>query len=142
MLQQEIRVGGLAEAGLVHCERLVDEEGSRSERAEEGREQRPVEVVDDDDQVVELLAEVNLAGLEVHDARFDREIPADGLDGQLIDRPAISIDGHDGEPSFCQEQGVPSPPAGYVERVACVREKLLVGKEPERRAGVTGHAPG
>jgi hypothetical protein len=129
-------------AGLVHRERLVEKERAGGQGSNEGREERAVKVVDDDDQVVGLPAEVDFIGLQVHDASLQREAAAESLVPQLSDGLRVAIDGDDGEPSLREEQGVPSPAAGYVEAVACVREKVLVGEEPGRRAGVSGHAPG
>jgi hypothetical protein len=142
VVQQEIRVGGLAVAGLLHGERLIKKEAAGSHGPDESREERPVEVVDDDDQVVGLPAQVDLADLQVHHSGLQRKAAADGLVPQLIDGLRVSIDGDDGEASLSQEEGMPSPAAGYVEGVACAREKVFVEEEPGRRAGVSGHAPG
>lgn len=67
MLQQEVRVRGPAAAGLVHRERLVEQEPARLQRPDQRREQRPVKVVHDDDEVVSGFSQRDVAGFEVED---------------------------------------------------------------------------
>jgi len=116
-------------ASLVHGERLIEKESAGSHGPDETRKERPVEVVDDDDQVEGLPAQVDLPGLQVHDAGLQRKAAAGSLVPQLVDGLRVSIDGDDGEASLRQEQGMPSPAAGYVEGVACAREKVFVEEE-------------
>ena len=131
--QQERGVLRMAGLGLLRQKGLVDQDTSRRQRQQQVRHQWPVQIPGHEDEVVPGLPEVDVAGFEVGDPGLDGEAQAIGLILEAGEGVGVAVDRGDVEASRRQQQGVPAPPAGDVERPAAARNQVPALEQPGGR---------
>ena len=99
-----------------------------------------MQVVEDDDQLVGLAAQVRRSRLQVDDVGLYRESAPRRLGAERVDRMGIAVDRPHRPAALGQEEGVPAAAAGYVEGAAGAGYQIDVGEEPGRD-GSFRHAP-
>jgi hypothetical protein len=125
---------------------LVQEDTARLQGATEGREQRPVEVVEDEHELPLLLAEVRRRVLEIHDRGVERQLETTGQRVEPGHLPRVAVHGAHREPGAGQQERVPPAAAGHVQRAGPARCEVHVREQPRRgtadRRGLVLTRPG
>jgi hypothetical protein len=91
-LEEVLGPGRLPRARLLAGERLGEQDAAGGERAQEGREERAVEVAEDEHEVVLRLAEVDAGRLEVEDVGGERQPQPQGEGAQRPDSRGVAVD--------------------------------------------------
>lgn len=131
--EEKRRVRGLTTPCLIESEGLVKENAAGLERLQNHREERTVEIVDDEDDVVQGVAKIGDTRLKVHDSGMDSYPSLRSNRGDFTHLLRVDVESVNLEPNGSQEERVTSPSARKVERPTAPREKIGVLDKP--RAG-------
>ncbi len=115
VLEQEIRVAGLAKALVAAREGLVDQHAAGCRRGDDRGQQRTPEIVGDDHRSKAPCAQ-GARGPDL-DIGFDDLDPRIAL--EVGDAPDVAIDRRDAPAARQQQSGVPPAAAGEVRAAAC-----------------------
>ena len=108
--EQKIRIRRPTVRLVAAGEGFVQQNAVVRQRREKFRQQRPMQIVDDDDGIEALAAEDRPSGLEVLRPRRDAR-----LVGKYCKRGRVTIDGDDVAPARGEEARVAPVPAGHVQ---------------------------
>jgi len=134
-LEQMLRARrAAAVARVLAGEGLAQQQAARRERPHERGEERPVQVVEDEDEVVRLLAERHPRGLEVEHLGRHREAQAPRELPQRKDARGVAVDRADEGARLREDERVPTAAARDVERPRAARREPRVLEEPGRGA--------
>jgi len=125
----------MAALGLAGEERFVDQCAAGRQRVEDVREERPVQVARDDDQVEPRLAEIDARRFKIHVLNPNVELEPNGLPAQPIEGAGITIDSGDGKTRCRKQQRMPAFSAGHVEHASRVGQQIDVVNQPRRWPG-------
>jgi hypothetical protein len=118
---------------VLASERLDEEDATRREGRDQRREERPVQIVEHEDEVVRRLPQGEVGCLEVLDLGNQREREAPGDRAQRLDARRVAIDGTHERPRRREDERVPAAPACHVERPRAAAGQEGVVEEPRRR---------
>ncbi len=116
-------------------EGLVQKDTAGGERADEGREERPVEVVEHEHQLVLAVAEAHAGRLEVDHVGDDRQLQPSRDRPQRLDTRGVAVDGAHERARRREDEGVAPAAARHVQRARAARDEADVLEEPGRRTG-------
>jgi hypothetical protein len=134
-IEQVLGAGGAAVVPRVLARvRFAQEQASRRERPHQRGKERPVEIVEDEDEVVLPLSERDGVGLEVEHFRRHRQTETTRHGPQRLDARGIVVHRPDEGPCLREHEGVSPATAGDVERAGAARREPHELEEPGRRA--------
>ena len=116
MIEEERRVAGLSAKRLLARKCLVDEHAFRTERRDEVRKQRPMQVVHRDDHVEARHTHLGVSGFQIHDLSIDRDSPPPRLSIDELHGVGITIDSTDGEAMSGEPERMTAVTARDIER--------------------------
>lgn len=129
--QEERGIAWMPAFALADGERLVKQDAAGHERAHDGREQRPVQVVEDEDRAPPIDAEINAFFLfEVQGSRLDDRPERPGALVERGERVLIPVDRMDFPSTGREEQGMPALPARQIEHRPVARNQVHVRQQP------------
>ena len=117
-LEQKIRIRRPAVGLVAAGEGLVEQHAVVGQRREQLRQQRPMQIVDDDDRVEAFAAEDRTSAFEVQRARLDAR-----LAGERRERGRVAIDGDDVAAARGEEARMAAVAAGDVEHPRARRDQ-------------------
>ena len=122
-------------ARVLPREGLAEEDTARGERTHDRREERPVQVVEHEHQLVLTLAEADPRDLEVEHVGNDRQVQPSRDRPQRLDARGVAVErAHEGARRR-EDEGVAPAAARHVERARAARDEADVLEEPRRRTG-------
>ena len=126
--QQELRVRRPAEALVAGRERFVQQRAVVVKLREQMREQRPMQIVGDDDRIERLAREWPRARFQIGLARLDSR-----LAGERAERRTVAVDREHLRTARCEEACVPAATGCDVEHARTRRHEMREAGNPRRR---------